>query len=623
MSTLWSRGNIPELSSLDTETIGGYAVILATESEVWDARSFEDCVTPIFKAINRGSISSRILMWNQGYDGRAILKYLPDENLHEILEDNTTVYADRYKILFIQGKLLKIRDLKLQKTFMGYDIAQFYNYGSLDDMGKTYIGKQKYNSIVTECITTDAHLSTDTELYRIFDYHSDEIKHYCREDARLTLELGLYSADTIEELFNFRPRTFAAKTVIGKELTRRAVGTRTNKKGKEVSAYPFYSPESAQGRLADAAYHGGIFDCMKRGTFGTCTDIDISSAYPYHMIDLPNLRNGKFVMVEAGDIEPTDKYGWIVAEFDYPLIPYTTHLDNGWLEIHEGEEFEVKARNKRKFYPEGRRWQPITLVEYRFLKDHGYLKNVGSGYVWRDDPTIHHYPAPFAWIADVYKLKQSIKKEFGKESYKYDLAKKPMNSAYGTTAQNKGYTEFRNLFYGSSITAMTRIQICEMLEEIGYDQYITIATDGILLEGDVDLPERYTQGGLGSWDVNKWDSALVLSNGIYRLEKEGVKPKQGLRGMLSYKSDLRADLRANGAQQYFSPTSKARPITMHQGMKWGRYIRDDINRFVVTERRLQCNSDTTKHWKEISNFNELLDGQYTGQRFTIDQVDSL
>lgn len=608
------------LSALDTETIGGYAVILSTEYRAWQAWSFETCIKPILNDIIKGKISRRLMLWNQGYDSQAILKYLPDENLKELHKEHETIYNNRYKITYIKSKLLVIRDQKLKVGFTGYDAAQFYNYMHLDDAGKKYVDDKKLNNEITQHITTQAHLYSDMELFPYFEKHKKEIMEYCKQDAVLTQKLAEYLSSTIQDLFKFKISRYTAKTVLGKEMIKRTVGKVTYEGGKTALAYPTFFESSNAGKAANLAYHGGIFDCKKRGTFKEVTDIDISSAYPYHMRNLPNWSNGDFIEVIHDEIKSNDYYGWVWCRFDYPLIPYTLAETYTWDEVHNNTIEKVETRNYRKYYPDGDRWQMITLVEYRFLEKYGYLKDCLGGFVWRHNSTKPQYPNPFTWIDKIYALKQRIKKEEGKKSYKYSLTKIPMNSAYGCTAQKKGVTTFRNMFYASYITACTRIQICEMLEEIGYDKYISIATDGILLEGHVKLSDEYIKGGLGSWDVDHWDKAIVLANGIYQLEKVGKKPKIALRGMLSFKGDLINIIRKHKDETSFVPNTKERPITMYQGMFWHRYTKDSINRFVPIGRTLNANSDTSKHWDQISCFGDLLKHQYVGKRFTIKEL---
>ena len=609
-----------KLSALDTETIGGYAVILATEHRSWEAHTFEECVLPIFNDIHKGRISGRLMLYNQGYDSQAIIKYLPDDNVWEIINTNETVYNERYHITFIRGKVLRIRDLKMKETISGYDIAQFFNYMHLDDAGEKYVNDNKINNEITHEITERARYHDDNQLYWIFAQYKKEIMEYCQQDARLTQKLGYYLAKTIKALFGFYIRTYSAKTVLGKEMIKRTVGTYTSKSGKKVMAYPKFLIDSSPAKAAHFSYHGGIFDCKKRGTFGECTDIDISSAYPYHMKTLPNWSNGDFIEVDSSEIQKTDYYGWVWCRFDYPMIPYTSEENHTWEEVHDGEPTTVTATNFRKYYPTGERWQCITLIEARFLKKYGYLLDCIGGFVWRHNPKKPQYPDPFSWIDQIYDLKRHVKVTEGKDSYKYSLTKIPMNSAYGTTAQKKGFAVYRNMFYASYITASTRVQICEMLEEIGYDAYITIATDGILLEGFYNLPERYTTGGLGSWDVEHWDKAVVIGNGVYQLSR-GDKQKIATRGMLSFNGDLIELITKHKDEPEFTPSTKQRPVTMYQSMRWKKYTKDDMNRFKDISRTLRCDSDTTKKWDEIPTFNSLLHEKFVGKRFTIDEID--
>ena len=610
------------LSALDTETIGGYAVILSTEYRTWVADSFESCITPLINDAKKGHTSRRYMMWNQKYDSQAILKYLPDENLIELLHDNETLYNDRYQITFISGKLLVIRDVKLKAGFTGYDVAQFYNYMHLDDAGNKYLDERKLDNTVTHEITARAKYHTDNELFWIFADHRDEIMAYCRQDASLTQKLSDYLSNTILDLFKFRISRYTAKTVLGKEMIKRTVGKVEYNGGATHLAYPRFEQNTTAAKWAHLAYHGGIFDCKKRGSFDEVTDIDISSAYPFHMRNLPNWSNGDFIAVEDHQIRVKDEYGWVWCRFDYPFIPYTVEKVYTWDEIHKDEVEEVSTRNYRKYYPTGDRWQMITLREYRFLKKYNYLKDCLGGYVWRHNPEKQQFPDPFTWIDDIYKLKQEVKANEGKQSYKYSLTKIPMNSAYGVTAQKKGMATFRNMFYASYITGDTRVQICEMLEEIGYDVYITIATDGILLEGLIDLPKRYTTGGLGSWDVDHWDNALVIANGIYELSRPD-KVKSAMRGMLSFTGNVKSLIEKHRDVAKFAPATKDRPLTMYQGMVWHRYTRDDINRFTPIGRSLSCNAETSKKWTQIKTFDSLLKNKYTGKRFTIQELERL
>ena len=615
-------------SGMDTETIGGYAVVLSTEYRSWNAASFEMCVDPMFSDVSSGKIAQRFLTFNLKYDANAILKYLPTEVLKEFKTNvdstgkpSNTIFYDKYRIMYIPSKLLRISNGN--KTISFFDIAQFY-LSSLEDASQKYLGEGKVHDKITEEITIRSDRYTDDQLHWYFGEHVNHIKEYCMQDATLTMRLGEYLVNKITSIFGFAPNSLVSKTGIGKQFIRRTVGVvKTDKKYRQtIPAYPKFFGESVSGKFAQAAYHGGIFDCKKRGYFPKVTNIDISSAYPYAMVNMPNWSNGNFFEVPTeDDIQLDDKYGWVMVEFDYPLIPYSSNLVNEWKELSNGEEIDVKSLNTRIFYPTGKRIQVVTLIEYQFLKEFGYLLDYGGGFVWRHNPDKHQYPAPFSWIQEVYDQKLQIKKEGGSGSYEYSLTKIAMNSAYGLTAQSRGMPAFANYFYASTITATTRIQIARMLEEIGYDKYISIATDGILLEGHIDLPNQYIKGGLGSWDVDKGYDAIILSNGIYQYKIEGKdKPKRGTRGLLSYKGDLLQDLKDHRNMSEFVPDMKRRPVTFFQSLYWKKFTKDDMNRFVMSGRKMGCNSDTSKKWKQVKSFGELLNHQYIGKRFTMKEM---
>ena len=278
-----------KLSAIDTETVGGSAIILSTEFRKWEAHSFEECVNPIFSDVAHGNISKKILAWNMGYDSLAILKYLPDKNINELIDNLETQY-NNYQIFYIPRKILRIKDK--HRSFTIYDIAQFYNYMKLDTAGKEYVGDQKEDSYIIRQITKWAYTHTDNELYWIFAHNKEEIMHYCQQDAKLTLKLGYLLNEENKSIFGFYLNTFASKAQIGKILTKNNCDTYkfVGKDGKTHSKmlYPEFKEDYNPAKYATAAYHGGIFDVMKRGTFGEVTDIDISSAYHSHQHTLPH-----------------------------------------------------------------------------------------------------------------------------------------------------------------------------------------------------------------------------------------------------------------------------------------------------------------------------------------------
>ena len=609
-----------KFSALDTETIHGYAVVLATPVRRWIAHSFEECIKPIFTDRTHGKLSSRTFMFNITFDVQAILKYLPTENLFELHETNETIYNERYKILYIPSKMCVIKDLKWNTNISFYDIAQFYGFLSLDNAAKQYLDDQKINNQVTHDITTQQNNWSVEKMDWYYATHLEEIMDYCQKDAILTQQLAERTSKEIEQEFGIILKSFASKAAIGERLTMNTC--KAVKDGKKLVAYPRFFSDAPYSRYAYSAYHGGMFDVWQRGIFGTVTNVDISSAYPYHMLNMPNWSNGDFIEVILDkDLSSDDYYGWVICDFDYTGIPYVATEKQEWVEVIGNKEVIREASGRKIYYPFGMRRQCITLLEYRHLQKWGYEPYLLKGWVWRHNSAKPQYSNPFTWIQMVYDKKSKIKAAGGKKTYAYQLMKIAMNGAYGKTAQTVGAARMQNFFYASYITAATRVQIMDFIHTHHLeDKVILIATDGILLDGKYDFGDLGK--GLGSWDVDEYPSALVFGNGIYQLG-DGDTRKTRMRGITNDMSfQLKELAEKNKKEVSMIPLTKEKPVTLVMGIKHKNlYTKDDINVFKKRGRKISIETDTTKHWDGIETFGDLLKNKYVGKRFTIQELE--
>lgn len=596
------------ITSVDTETVHGYARILSTPYRTWMGYNWEDCVHPMFIDA-RKKLGKRFFMFNLNFDCQAMLKYLPKDILKELQKENE-VYYENYWILYIRNKLMKLRDYKSQTSLTFYDVAQFYNYMGLDNAAKLYLhDKKQDNPIVTNVISHQDDWPQQTmENYFIRNFKI--IGSYCRHDAALTQSLGYLVQNDIKELFDISMRNYSSKAKIAERMT-------------DLITYPKFMIDSAPGRYAYYSFGGGIFDVWQRGTFDKITEIDISSAYPFHMRDLPNLNNGNFHKIENDDdILDTDYFGWLLSSFDCSMFPYKTGDIEKWQGIYDDKEVEFTKKYEKVFYATGKRFKVITLLEYNFLKDYGFNPVLYNGYVWRQTKNI--FPKPFAWIQDVYNLKQKYK-PVRSTDFKYSLCKIAMNGGYGKTVQRIGYPVMQNFFYGSYITAPTRVQIMKMILDYKLqDDIISIATDGILLnKSNFKLKEE--QKGLGSWDITPYKKCLMLGNGMYQLNGDTIADqKTALRGVTNKRDyDLISLLQKSRNKTEIIPMSnKKRPVTLNMGINFiNIYTKDDINVFRKRNRIISINSDKSKYWPGIENFGNLLDDHYKPIRFTIDELD--
>lgn len=618
-------------NAFDSETIKGYARIVATKQKYWKVHSFEDAVKPLIIEGTHYGVS--FFCWNLNYDMRAILKYLPHDILKELADMNEVEYND-YKIFYIEGKICSITYLGFEKSrrITFYDITQFYNYQSLDSMAEKYLGRNKIDNPITNAIKNNQDVWPKETMERFFKDHYDQIGEYCQEDGYLTAKLAELMGKTIKDVFNIDIRTFTSKATIAEKLS--------FKKGE----YPVnFGDNSIKYTYSRLAFRGGMFDCWRRGFFPNgVTEVDISSAYPSVQWKLPHWGLGKFYdITKESEIQEDDYYGWFLVGFDCPYIPYDTQQNEMWEEYHNDEKVTVIVPDRKKiYYPTGYRYQIITLVELNFLKKYGYEYNIEDGFVWRQIPgkilinaqTKKVIPNPFAWIKPMYDKKALFKKKYGKKSIEYMLVKIAINGCYGKTCQSVGTHVMQDFRYASYITAETRVKLISfILDRKLEDDVIMIATDGIYLEGIQEFDNLGT--GLGSWDISHFDSGLFMGNGLYQLRGEYSKLK--LRGYGSgrytfkdyepIEFDLIGDLRKHKHEQIYLPRNKAmhkkKPNSLKMCLNFLALSKDDINIFAHRDKAITCFSDKSKKWSGIKTIGDLTDNNFRGIRLTVDEIE--
>lgn len=618
-------------NSLDTETVHGYARILATPYRNWKANNFEECIEPLFSEGKNGR-GSLFTFFNMDFDARAILKYLPYDNLIELQDNNQTNYKN-YDIFYIPKKIMNIGRNNKNKIYF-YDISQFFNFKSLDESAKLYLNDTKVDSVKTQNLKNHQNDWPKETMERYINLNYNELANYCQYDAKLTLDLTNLLDTNLMELFNLQLSSYTSKAKIGAELTLKHLGGMWN--------YPKIRPDLPSYQYAEKSYHGGIFDTAIKGYFEDITEIDISSAYPAYMVDMPHWANGNFYHIESeSEILSTDKYGWVLAEFDCYMIPYHTKNLPYYVTSRYGndEKIQIIKDHSTILYPQGNRIQYITLNEYQFLKRHKFNVNLIDGYIWRHNPKKKQYPNPFGWIKEVYELKS----KFGRKDYKRDLTKIAMNGMYGKTAQRNGRHEFQNFFYSSNITAMTRTQMNDFsLNNNLENRRINTATDGSIFKGTFKLSQNEQIGGLGGWDIDHWDSGLIIGNGIYQLNRSPVNDNPGKRKtkLRSFEKNTEIDLihflRQHPKDSKIIPplqnnsrhskginniTQRFNPVTLHMGTKWEKYTQDDINVFKPNRKIIDLNNDRTKKWPtELKTFDDLLNNEFVGKRYTLEEV---
>jgi len=599
------------LEGLDTETLTGYAKILASSTEWIEVNNFDDILDFIFQPEYKDAF---LMTYNLQYDSDAMLKHLFVENSDNWREIAIKIQTDSYdyndyKIRYIQNKLLTI-SYKRQDKRTFYDIAQYYEHSRLDDMAKMYLkdSKTDYAGWVNKCIEYDDKKIDLKALQKYFDDNTELIGKYCQQDASLTQRLSDFMESSFTMLnFGFSNPISMAKLA---EI-------------HQLRNYPYPRISKAMDhshQFAKHAFHGGIFESRIRGYVDQeIFNYDKNSAYPYVLSTLEHLANGIFRWVEKPTKDST--YGWYQVLFDCWQIPYKRDIPYFQSFFLNGIEYQVQLAKDQTFYPVGVRSQIITKLELEFLKKNNYPYKVQGGLEWYKETD--KYDKPFSWIEDAYKLRRDIKLNDKKDIRQLTL-KKMYNSEYGKTAQQKhGYSRMTNFFYASWITSYMSTEISQIaLDNI--KNVIEIATDGIYCTKPIHNLNFGIE--LGEWEAEIYDKGLFLGSGmkqLYYTDDEGKKTYDSyFRGISNNrKLDIMSIIKKHKKESEIM-FYKKRPIHMNecliQVLKRDLY---DLNTFQTIGRKLSVDTDKKHNWNiRYNNFKELLSNNSYASSLTIDDV---
>lgn len=554
-----SRNLNHPVHGLDTETYKGYAKLLAMEDGDYVLCNNIDEVLSFLT--QRKLRVHHNFFYNVRFDFQALFKYLPENLLRELYFTSKTVYKE-YKIKYIPKKLFRI--LHKKHSYLFYDLAQFYEM-SLAEASKKYVNEKKNKENINR-----PRLNTDAKYW--IKRKADIIK-YCISDAALTQKLGVFLQSELKAKIAFTPQKYISKASISKEYFRKRCKIPSiSKIPKPVLSFAFN------------AYHGGRFEILRRGVFDFTTLIDINSAYPYHITNLMDVTDTKWIRVRK--CNENASYGFYMCKV---FIPYMNFAP-----------FAFNLPNNTLIYPIGEHVTFLTIEEYRAYKNIVSIEVI-EGY----ETTINNPNYPFKEAVEkLYEWKLNTPKN----DFRYDLVKKIMNSLYGVfyekTKQGDKYRvgQFFNPIYASIITANTRIQLYEEALKYGKD-VIGFATDSILLRGKHNIKNSKALGG---WSVDAEGKAVVLRSGVYQIKK-----KVKSRGLSRSTNLLTYEGKFNNIFEYIKNVSDRtkykiiinRPVNLGEALiHTKKRSIADINVWQDFEYVVDINKDAKREWYDTFDY---------------------
>jgi len=467
-----------EIVGLDTETKDGYARIGATNHGYMEINNIEDVFSFLCNYKHR---STRNFFFNLKFDFEVLFKH--DISILTNLMVNNEMETERYKIFYLNGKLLKITDKKMKQIYTFYDIFQFF-LTSLKVASANYLGLE----------TSD--LKGDrANLFELYD--NDTIGKYCVEDATHTKLLAEYYLAGLNKI-NLYPRHIISCGNISEQYIIKNADIPTIKDiPLSIIDMSWYS------------YRGGWFDTWQRGFFPKAYQYDIKSAYPSVMKNLLDIRQGEWCY-------------YVDEKQDLGILKVI---------LNKGEDscISTKLNNTTaspSIYPyiDEETTNYITLSEYKALK---HFYNIEVIKAWTFIPTTKVYPYREA-VNTLYNLKEKSRND----KAKYIVLKQIYNSLYGKTVQKTkqgNYYKTGSLFnslYGSEITAGCRLQMWNLIKE-NKKHILSIMTDGVIT--DKKIKNINIGNNLGDWSIeHDNEEVIILRTGVYQFQDE--KPKR--RGMV-------------------------------------------------------------------------------------------
>ncbi len=543
---------------MDTETIDGKAKMLCdSNSETLDMICFNDFISFIEKHQYYNSVN---MFFNLKYDAQAILTYLDDLTLTDLHLLGKATYDD-IKIQYIPKKKLSIRFNK--KLYKFYDIFQFY-YQSLNEASKRYFGEKKI----------------DIDLTRINDplfweSNYEKINKYCIKDSVLCRKLGLLAQQQYNELgldFNNPISTASLSEQFAFRYRR----------------VPTYSlPDMME--FGYFSYGGGWFEQFKRGYFPQITKLDINSAYPFVMSQLPDISEGYWELFDK-NIDDC-KFGFVLCKirskpaYIQPLqVSFKGSIKNPITDWH---------------------YRYITVDAYKLYLEHELCDIIPIDFALFYPRTDYK---PFGHLASFYERRKFYKDQDDNRQQAFKIL---MNSLYGKTTQlieinDEDWTlKAGQMFlpvYASYITDGTRLQVLKYILKHDIDP-IAVYTDCIIAE---DLPS-VNDSRLGGWATEVKGEMLAIGCGVYSI-RNGDTEYSHIRGFHKSSKGKLFSLTENNLTKNSIPMDIVRPLGLGEFIRNYKSTNENaLNQWLEFPKQININFDTKRMWNDsFTNCSDLL-----------------
>lgn len=518
-------------NSIDIETVDNELFIfgyILNDKYYYSERDFYN----VFHELLLESIRSKkdILTWSR-YDNTHILKMLlskiKDENeIYKILRrvgKVSPVFTYKYKNFDIileniikDSFIFKVSDGKNKpRRITIYNLKNLYQ-GGLEKVAKNY-GLDYYSKLGEEYHIIDKNRYYNDSEYKRIVLLSNEL------DNRVIIDIAKIMLENFKKFTGVYPKTIFTNGSIARSylLAYKEI------KVRELQFKSLFKKSVYFNKLLDysmRAYHGGKIESYVLGYIPKAKIIDITSAYPYALSQLPKLTNN---VKYYGN---TDYEKNLLQNYFYAFIRCDIVINDANFIHPIIVKNPINQTNISLYgYIEN---VIITKLEYDYLKENSI------DVIVKDYYAIEHIDNVFPYRNLINHLFENRMKYRKNNISISEMFKTIINSLYGITYELtdvyeenkddivwKGYRagDFFNPVIASYITAMIRTYLSKVSYNIiqnGGEVFLNM-TDSIIYNGDVSLDVFSDEKVLGKFEKpTEIEDIIILGAGRYEYREE-------------------------------------------------------------------------------------------------------
>lgn len=447
------------------------------------------------------------VIYGGDYDIIMMCRHMP-LSVRERLHKGLPVKHDGYRMQWFRRKKFFIKHLKSGESVLLYDVLAFFATSFVKACAQ-YLGEDEtLRDIHAMKLKRDSFTLEDGAVDSYWRSELDYLVKLMNELRRLLQEVGI------------KPKGWHGPGAVANAVMQ----------NHDMKRYLKPMPDHIVD-IGEKAYFGGRFEHFKTGRIKKVYEYDIRSAYPKAISILPDFYSATWEHVE----EPSRIHdaGLYCVSWDIPMrnsTPFTI----GPLPWRHSETGNV-------FYPLTgyRSWYWGIEIKHCLCAFHPSQRTIHEGW----EPTFPDRTQPFAWIADMYSDRATMKREGNPAEKALKLA---MNSVYGKLAQNKGAKKHKktgewikpkwhNILAAGYVTAYTRAKLYDAFKRQMH-RMVALETDAIFTMVPLELP---LSEELGDWEETVFDDILYVHSGVYYAQGDALKTKT--RGVEAGRSKTREE----------------------------------------------------------------------------------